>query len=302
MDRRHFLSSTAAGSGRLAALPGPAQRPGPPKDVLVVANEFGPNSLDIHTVGANRPAYGVSWVCYDRLMTYGRKRLPDGRVVYDRDKLEPELAESWAIAPDGNSVTFKLRKQRHLPRRHAGHGEGRQVELRPRGDGGRLPDLPDEGRLAGEARAVRGRGRPHLPREVHPPRQAHDEQPRRGGALRLQQRAGEEERHRAGPLGPGLDAQQRGRRRCLQGGELALGAGDRLRAQRRLEERPAAQAAPHRAARRAQRRQPPRAADQGRHRHHLRPAAQGLLGARARTAVRSRSRPCRSRTPCSTWA
>jgi peptide/nickel transport system substrate-binding protein len=52
----------------------------------------------------------VSWVCYDRLMTYGKKKLPDGRVIYDRNKLEPELAESWKIAPDGNSVTFKLRK------------------------------------------------------------------------------------------------------------------------------------------------------------------------------------------------
>jgi peptide/nickel transport system substrate-binding protein len=42
-------------------------------------------------------------------MTYGRKTLPDGRVVYDRDKLEPELAESWQMAADGMSVTFKLR-------------------------------------------------------------------------------------------------------------------------------------------------------------------------------------------------
>ncbi len=114
MDRRHFLStasSLATTAGGLAvALPGPAQAQARPKDVLIVANEFGPNSLDIHTVGANRPSYGVSWLCYDRLMTYGKKTLPDGRVVYDRNKLEPELAESWQMAPDGMSVTFKLRK------------------------------------------------------------------------------------------------------------------------------------------------------------------------------------------------
>ena len=113
MQRRQFLSRTAAGplAGTLVAgLPLAAAAQARPKDVLVVANEFGPNSLDIHTVGANRPSYGVSWVCYDRLMTYGKKKLPDGRMVYDRDKLEPELAESWQIAPDGNSVTFKLRK------------------------------------------------------------------------------------------------------------------------------------------------------------------------------------------------
>jgi len=112
MDRRHFLSSTAAaGAGvSLAGLQLPAAAQARPKDVLIVANEFGPNSLDIQTLGANRPAYGVSWLVYDRLMTYGRRTLPDGRVVYDRNKLEPELAESWQIAPDGNSVTFRLRK------------------------------------------------------------------------------------------------------------------------------------------------------------------------------------------------
>jgi peptide/nickel transport system substrate-binding protein len=109
MDRRRFIQSGSAAAA-LGALPIAAQAQARPKDVLVVANEFGPNSLDIHTVGANRPSYGVSWLCYDRLMAYGRKTLPDGRVVYDRNKLEPELAESWQIAPDGNSVTFKLRK------------------------------------------------------------------------------------------------------------------------------------------------------------------------------------------------
>lgn len=112
MDRRDFLGSGAAATlaSVAAGLPLPAAAQARPKDVLVVANEFGPNSLDIQTVGANRPAYGVSWVCYDRLMTYGRRTLPDGRVMYDRNKLEPELAESWQMAPDGGSVTFKLRR------------------------------------------------------------------------------------------------------------------------------------------------------------------------------------------------
>jgi peptide/nickel transport system substrate-binding protein len=109
MDRRRFITRTASLSA-LGALPLAAQAQGRPKDVLIVANEFGPNSLDIHTVGANRPSYGVSWIVYDRLLTYGKRRLPDGRMAYDRNKLEPELAESWALAPDGQSVTFKLRK------------------------------------------------------------------------------------------------------------------------------------------------------------------------------------------------
>jgi peptide/nickel transport system substrate-binding protein len=109
MDRRDFIASTSTGLA-LGALPLAATAQARPKDVLIVANEFGPNSLDIQTLGANRPAYGVSWLVYDRLMTYGKRTLPDGRVSYDRNKLEPELAESWQIAPDGNSVTFKLRK------------------------------------------------------------------------------------------------------------------------------------------------------------------------------------------------
>src|SRR5688572_10267175 len=107
MDRRDFLTTSAAAAA-LTTLPLKAHAQARPKDVLVVANEFGPNSLDIHTVGANRPSYGVSWVCYDRLMTYGKKTLPDGRVVYDLNKLEPELAESWKVDPDGKAVTFKL--------------------------------------------------------------------------------------------------------------------------------------------------------------------------------------------------
>ncbi|MEM6520897.1 MAG: ABC transporter substrate-binding protein [Cyanobacteria bacterium P01_C01_bin.70] len=68
-----------------------------------------PNSLDLHRVGTNRPAYGVSWVIYDRLMTFGTKTLDDGSISYDYTVLEPELAESWEMAEDGMSVTFTLR-------------------------------------------------------------------------------------------------------------------------------------------------------------------------------------------------
>lgn len=109
MKRRQFLHSAAAAAGA-AALPSAARAQSRPKDVLIVANENGPNSLDIHTVGANRPAYGVSWLCYDRLMTFGTKKLPGGQVTYDYTKLEPELAESWLPSSTGNSVIFRLRK------------------------------------------------------------------------------------------------------------------------------------------------------------------------------------------------
>ena len=80
------------------------------KDTLLVANEFGANMLDIQGVGANRPSYGVAWNAYDRLMTYGRKKGPDGNPMYDFSKLEPELATSWKMDTDGMGVTFMLRK------------------------------------------------------------------------------------------------------------------------------------------------------------------------------------------------
>lgn len=80
------------------------------RETLLVANETGPNMLDVQGVGANRPAYGVAWLVYDRLMTYGKKKMPDGVMSYDYTKLEPELAEKWEVAKDGMSVTFKLRK------------------------------------------------------------------------------------------------------------------------------------------------------------------------------------------------
>ena len=109
MKRRDFLKSSAMMAGAtvipLDALAQSARR----QELLIVANETGPNSLDIHTVGANRPSYGVSWLVYDRLMTFGKKKGPNGVVTYDYTKLEPELAESWQLAKDGMSVTFKLR-------------------------------------------------------------------------------------------------------------------------------------------------------------------------------------------------
>ena len=80
MHRRDFLTTSAAAA--LTAVPLAARAQARPKDMLVVANEFGPNSLDIHTVGANRPSYGVSWSCYDRSSMYWFHLQPDHRQLY----------------------------------------------------------------------------------------------------------------------------------------------------------------------------------------------------------------------------
>ncbi len=81
------------------------------RETLLVVTEVGPNSMDIHGVGANRPSYGLSWHVYDRLLTYGQKTLADGSVTYDYSTLAPELATHWQLAPDGTSVTFTLRQE-----------------------------------------------------------------------------------------------------------------------------------------------------------------------------------------------
>jgi len=79
-------------------------------DRVLIVSEMNANSLDTHTVGANRAAYGVVWMTYDRLITFGTKTLPNGVQSYDYFSLKPQLAESWEFAPDNSAVTFKLRR------------------------------------------------------------------------------------------------------------------------------------------------------------------------------------------------
>ena len=64
-------------------------------ETLLVVTESGPNSMDIHGVGANRPSYQASWNLYDRLLTYGVKKLPDGTRMYDYSRAR---SRSWPRA------------------------------------------------------------------------------------------------------------------------------------------------------------------------------------------------------------
>jgi peptide/nickel transport system substrate-binding protein len=108
-NRRHFLQTTLAGATAAAFRGSDADAQGRSETLLVV-QELGPNSLDMQGVGSNQTVNGLSWNCYDRLLTHTSKTLPDGTLSYDREKLAPELAESWEVAADGMSCTFKLRK------------------------------------------------------------------------------------------------------------------------------------------------------------------------------------------------
>ncbi len=112
MRRRSFISGTGAvvvGAEMLPFLKSSAAW-AQATDTIVVAIGNTINSLDLHRVGTNRPAYQVTINCYDRLVTFGAKSQPDGTLVYDYNKIEGELAESWETAADGLSITFKLKK------------------------------------------------------------------------------------------------------------------------------------------------------------------------------------------------
>jgi peptide/nickel transport system substrate-binding protein len=110
LDRRGFLGLTLVGAAAASfGTSGPASGQSRAETLLVV-QELGPNSLDMQGVGSNQTVNGLAWNCYDRLMTYGTKTLPDGTLSYDRAVLAPELAESWQVASDGMSCTFRLRQ------------------------------------------------------------------------------------------------------------------------------------------------------------------------------------------------
>jgi peptide/nickel transport system substrate-binding protein len=112
MQRRVFLSASSAivAAALLtahASAPAVAQTR---QETLLVVVEAGMNNLDIHGVGTSGRSYVAAWNMYDRLVSFGRKTLADGTLSYDYSKIEPELAESYAVAPDGASITFKLRR------------------------------------------------------------------------------------------------------------------------------------------------------------------------------------------------
>ena len=109
LNRRNFLQTTLAGASAATLGVGPADAQGRSETLLLV-QELGPNSLDMQGVGSNQTVNGLSWNCYDRLLSYAARTLPDGTLSYDREKLAPELAESWEVAADGMSCTFRLRK------------------------------------------------------------------------------------------------------------------------------------------------------------------------------------------------
>ena len=110
MKRRSFMKTTAVAGAATTVAPAiwSEAKAQARNETLLLVTESPPNSMDIHGVGTNRPAYEVSWNTHDRLITYGVKKDANGNDHYDYTKLEPELATDWNVTP--TSATFKLRK------------------------------------------------------------------------------------------------------------------------------------------------------------------------------------------------
>ncbi|WP_372958398.1 ABC transporter substrate-binding protein [Marinobacter sp.] len=112
MDRRHFLKGAASLGLGASLLPYlkvlPASAASNETAVVVIGGTI--NSLDIHRSGTNRDSYQVAINCYDRLVSFGTKEMPDGSLSYDFDNVQPELAESWEISDDGTVMTFTIRE------------------------------------------------------------------------------------------------------------------------------------------------------------------------------------------------
>jgi peptide/nickel transport system substrate-binding protein len=66
------------------------------------------NTLDPTVFGSTREAFGVSMQVYDRLFTFGRKKLGDNW-VFDPTVIRGELAQSYQMSPDGLKITITLR-------------------------------------------------------------------------------------------------------------------------------------------------------------------------------------------------
>lgn len=75
---------------------------------LVVAASGTPEGFDGDALRPHTQETVVQ--AYDPLVTYARTKDAQGRDILDSSKIEPNLAESWAVDADGKRYVFKLRR------------------------------------------------------------------------------------------------------------------------------------------------------------------------------------------------
>ena len=105
--KRRVLLQGAAGAALLAGGATPAVAQSRAETLRYVTGAT-INTLDTTMFGATRESFGLSMTVYDRLFRFGRKKVAD-YWVFDPDKIEGELAKSYAISPDSKVITITLR-------------------------------------------------------------------------------------------------------------------------------------------------------------------------------------------------
>ena len=106
IDRRTVLTGTAS-LAALAGVPGAASAQSRAETLrYVTGNTI--NTLDTTMPGATRESFGLSMNVYDRLFSFGRKKLGDNW-VFDPDTIRGELAQGYKISDDKKTITIILR-------------------------------------------------------------------------------------------------------------------------------------------------------------------------------------------------
>ena len=102
---RRLLLQGAAGAALLAPRAAPAQSRA---ETLRFITGNTVNSLDPTVPGATRESFGLSMNVYDRLFSFGRKRIGDNW-TFDPAVIRGELAKGYSISADGRVITIQLR-------------------------------------------------------------------------------------------------------------------------------------------------------------------------------------------------
>ncbi|KAF0097160.1 MAG: ABC transporter substrate-binding protein [Rhodospirillaceae bacterium] len=105
--KRRVLLQGAAGAAFLAGGTWPASAQTRAETLRYVTGAT-INTLDTTMPGATREAFGLSMNVYDRLFSFGRKKVGENW-AFDPDTIRGELAKSYSISPDSKVITITLR-------------------------------------------------------------------------------------------------------------------------------------------------------------------------------------------------
>ncbi|WP_422010282.1 ABC transporter substrate-binding protein [Reyranella sp.] len=105
--KRRVLLQGAAGAAFMAGGAWPASAQSRAETLRYVTGAT-INTLDTTMPGATRESFGLSMNVYDRLFSFGRKKVGNNW-TFDPDTIRGELAKSYSISPDSKVITITLR-------------------------------------------------------------------------------------------------------------------------------------------------------------------------------------------------